>query len=138
MHSDKTLLSTYLTEDSSRHVLIEESDDDPRVLTLQDKRNERHNKQEYIPVGCVPPARYLDRDPLDRDPLDIDPPYGQTDTSENITFANFAGGNKDDHVYRNDKTELWLQLIQYCLQPYLQAFPTWFNHEKSHQWLKLY
>ena len=39
MHLGKTYICTYLTEDSSRHVLIEQSDDDPRVLTLQDKIN---------------------------------------------------------------------------------------------------
>ena len=75
-------------------------------------------KQELIPVGCVLPARYrrggsvrggvsltetpLDRDPFDRDPPGQRPPWteaetpppprGQTDTCENITFANFVCG----------------------------------------------
>ena len=67
-------------------------------------------KQECIPVGCVLTACYRagglhDKDPPDRDPrgqrpppiLDRDlpppgqrPPCGQTNTCENIIFANFV------------------------------------------------
>ena len=73
-------------------------------------QNEYKNKQECIPVGCVPPTAVavspathhapLSRiPPATHAPLPCMPPCharphpcGQRDTCENITFANFACG----------------------------------------------
>ena len=60
-------------------------------------RNEHTLKQECIPVGCVPPALYcMGGSPWQRPPWTRIPPLrGQTNTCENITFANFVCRRKN-------------------------------------------